>query len=290
MHDTGKGYTVGHPQKFLGALLHNAVTSGEDPSPKAKLPPAYLDLLATSTLINSCTRKYRDWTEGRLAPEGNKRAAPEEHFVWLSKDYTPYANDPGTPFVPPDFTLGLLPMKDWPCCVREPPWVLDPKGHPKPSRNMPVDSTSSMDEGKKKKKKKKKHRRSKKTENPELKVTTQGEGADTPVWTHAGPAKDSSSSSDSQSEGDSGLGSNPSIQPRQDTNTEPWWGATPRPSPDPTKEPVDDDPLSDQGEGDGDQEMPNTNEQHSEQQGIDDPAGPGPAPDEAQEGAQPGDD
>ena len=53
---------------------------------------------------------------------------------------------------------------------------------------------------------------------------------------------------------------------------------------------MDDDPLSDRGEGDGDQEMPNANEQHGEQQGVDDPAGPGPAPDEAQEGAQPGDD
>ena len=65
-----------------------------------------------------------------------------------------------------------------------------------------------MDEGKKKEKKKeKKHRCSKKLEKPELKVTTRGEGADTPVWTHAGPTKDSSSSSDSQSDGDSGLGS-----------------------------------------------------------------------------------
>ena len=245
MHDTGKGYCVGHPQKFLRALLQNAVTSGKDPSPKAKLPPVYLDLPATSPLIDSCTRKYRDWTEGRPAPEGGKCAAPEEHFVWLSKDYTPYDNDPGSPFVPPDFSLGLPPVKDWPHHVGEPPWALDPKGRPKSSRNMPVDSTSSMDEGKKKKKKKKKHHRSKKTGNPELKVTTWGEGADTPVWTRAGSAKDSSSSLDSQSEGDSGLGSNPSIQPCQDTDTEPWWGATPHPSLDHTKQPIDDDPLSD---------------------------------------------
>ena len=42
MHDTGKGYNVGDPQKFLGALLHNAFTSGKNPSPKAKLPPAYM--------------------------------------------------------------------------------------------------------------------------------------------------------------------------------------------------------------------------------------------------------
>ena len=181
--------------------------------------------------------------EEHPAPEGNERAAPEEHFVWLSKDFTPYDNDPGSPFVPPDFTLGLPLVKDWPRWVREPPWVLDLKGRPKSSCNVPVDSTSSMDEGKKRKKKK--HRHSKKTGNPELKVTTRGEGADTPVWTHAGSAKDSSSSSDSQSEGDSGLDSNPSLQPHQDTDTEPQQGATPRPSLDHTKQPADDDPLSD---------------------------------------------
>ena len=150
MHDTGKGYNVGDPQKFLGALLQNAVTSGKDPSQKAKLPPAYLDLLATSPLIDSCTRKYRDWTEECLAPEGDEHAAPEEHFVWLSKDYTPYDNDPGSPFVPLDFTLGLPPLKDWPRQAGEPPWVLDAKECPKPVRNVLVDSTSSMDEAKKK--------------------------------------------------------------------------------------------------------------------------------------------
>ena len=143
-----------------------------------------------------------------------------------------------------------------------------------------------MDEGKKKKKRKKKHRRSKKTGSPELKVTTRVEGADTPVWTRAGSPKDSSSSSESQS--DSGVGSNPSFKPRQDTDTEPWWGTviTPRPSPDHTREPPDDDPLSDRGEGNGDQEMPNADKL----QGVQDPTGPRPAPSEAQEGAQPGDD
>ena len=285
MHNTGKGYNVGDPQKFLGALLQNAVTSGKDPSPKAKLPPVYLDLPATSPLIDSCTRKYRDWTEERRAPEGDKHAAPEEHFAWLSKDYTPYDNDLGLPFVSPDFTLGLPPIKDWPHRAGEPPWVLDLKERPKPVCNVPVDSTSSMDKGKKKKKKKKKHCHSKKTGNPELKVTTWGKGANTLVWTNAGSAKDSSSSSDSQSDGDSGLGSNPSFQPRRDTDTEPQWGATPRPSPDPTKEPLDDDPLSDRREGDGDQEMPNANEL----QGVNDPAGPGPVPGEVPEGVQLGD-
>ena len=81
------------------------------------------------------------------APEGDEHAALEEHFVWLSKDYTPYDNDPGSPFIPPDFMLGLPPVKDWPCQASEPPWVLDPKERPTLVRNVPVDSTSSMDEG-----------------------------------------------------------------------------------------------------------------------------------------------
>ena len=200
----------------------------------------------------------------------------------------PYDNDPGSPFVPPDFTLGLPPVKDWPHRAGDPPWVLDAKEHPKPVRNVLVDSTSSMDEGekKKKKKKKKKHCHSKKTGDSELKVTTRGEGANTPVWTHAGSTKDYSSSSDSQSEGDSGLGSNPSFQPCQDTDTEPQRGTNPRTSLDPTKKPADDNPLSDHGEGDGDQEIPDANEP----QGVNDPADPGPVPGEVAVGAQPGDD
>ena len=284
MHDTGKGYNVGDPQKSLGALLQNAVTSRKDPSPKAKLLPAYLDLPATSSLIDSFTRKYRDWMQEHVASEGGKRPAPEEHFVWLSKDYTPYENNPGLPFVPPDFTLGLPPIKDWPHWVGEPPWVLDPEERPKPVHNIPVDSASSMDKGKKKKKKKK-HRCSKKNGKPELKVTTQGEGADTPVWEPTGSPKDSSSSSGSQSEGDSGLGSNPSFKPHPDTDTELRQGITPRPSPDPTKEPADNDPLSEWGEDDGDQEMPDAN-----QQGVNDPADPGPVPGEVPKEAWMGDD
>ena len=108
--------------------------------------------------------------------------------------------------------------------------------------------------------------------------------------THAGPTKDSSSSSDSQSNGDSGLGSNPSIQPHLGTDTESWRGVALRLSPDATREPVEDDQLSDWDEGDGDQDMPDANEQ----QGDHDPAGSGPmpvlVPDETQEGVQLGDD
>ena len=217
-------------------------------------------------------------------PEGGECPALEEHFVWLSKDYMPYENNPGSPFVPPDFTLGLSPVKDWPRQVGNPPWVLDPEERPKPVRHIPVDSTSSMDEGKKKKKKKK-CCRSKKNGNPELKVTTRGEGANTPVWAPTGSPKDSSSSSDSQSEGNNALGSNPSFKPHQDTDTKPRQGTTPRLSPDPTKEPADDDPLSERGEDDGDQEMPDTN-----QQGIDDPADSGPVPGEVPKEVQMGDD
>ena len=87
-------------------------------------------------------------------PEGDECPALEEHFVWLSKDYMPYDNnDPGSPFIPPDFTLGL-PSVHWPGQAGEPPWILDLEECPKPVHKVPVDSTgaSSMDEGQKKKK------------------------------------------------------------------------------------------------------------------------------------------
>ena len=74
------------------------------------------------------------------------------------------------------------------------------------------------------------------------------------------------------------------------TDTEPQRGVSLRLSPDATREPVEDDPLSDRDEGDGNQDMPDANEQ----QGDRDPAGSGPTPvlvpDETQEGAQLGDD
>ena len=222
MHDTGQGHNMGDPQKFLRALLHNAYSSGNHASPKAKLPLAYMGMPAYSPPIDSCSREYSDWS-GEWVPEGGKRSPPEEHFVWLSKDNTPYDTDPGSPFVPPDFTLGLPPVRDWPHRARHPPWILDPEEYPKLDHKVPVDSTgvSSMDEGKKKKKKKKKkkHRHSKKSDGLELKVTTRGEGANTVVWTITASPKDSSSSSSSQSNGDSSMGS--SIQPRRGTDTEP---------------------------------------------------------------------
>ena len=128
MHDMGKGYNIGDPQKFLGALLHNAFTSGKTPSPKAKLPLAYLDMPAASSLIESCTREYRDWMEDSPTPDSDERSPPEEHFVWLSKDYMPYNNDPGLLFVPPDFTVGLPPVQDWPHQAGESPLDLGSRG------------------------------------------------------------------------------------------------------------------------------------------------------------------
>ena len=171
MHDTGKGYSVGDLQVFLGAQLHNADTSGKGPSPKAKLPPAFLDRQAGHPLVDSCTQEYRDWTKDFPALARSKNTL-EEHFVWLSTGHQPYTHDPGSPFVPPDFTLGLPPVRDWPHWSGEPPWPLDPKDCPKPKPDLaaPADSTgaSSPDENKKQRKKKK-HRRPRKSE---LKVTT----------------------------------------------------------------------------------------------------------------------
>ena len=140
------------------------------------------------------------------------------------------------------------------------------------------------------KKKKKKHRCSKKSEKPELKVTNRGEAADTPVWTHARSAKDSSSSSDSQSDGDSGLGSNPSIQPHRGTDSKSRRGVALQLSPDATREHIEDDPLSDWGGGDGDQDMPDANEPKGDCDPAGSRLGPVPIPDEAPEGAQLGDD
>ena len=43
MHNSGGPYSVGHPQRFTGALLHNAYRSRDTPSQKANLPLAFLD-------------------------------------------------------------------------------------------------------------------------------------------------------------------------------------------------------------------------------------------------------
>ena len=252
MHDTGKGYNVGDPQVFLGEQLHNAYTSGKGPSPKGKLPPAFLDRPVGHPLVDSCTREYRDWTKDFRAPAGNKNTL-EDHFVWLSTSHQPYTHDPGSPFIPPDFTLGLRPVWDWPCWSWEPPWPLDPKDRPKPKPDLvaPADSTraSSPDEGKQRRKKKK-HCCSKKAE---LKVTTRGLGTDDPVWTNAGSAGSSSSTASSQSEEDSGLGSNLRVTDTEPQTRAPLW-ASPNAPRDPT-EVMEDAPLSDRGDANEDVEM-----------------------------------
>ena len=252
MHDTGKGYNVGDPQVFLGVQLRNAYTSGKGPSPKAKLPPAFLDRPVGHPLVDSCTREYWDWTKDFPAPAGSKNTL-EEHFVWLFTSYQPYTHDPGSPFIPPDFTLGLPPVWDWPHRSGEPPWPLDPKDRPKPKPDLaaPADSTgaSSLDESKQRRKKKK-HRCPRKAE---LKVTTRGLGAEDPVWTNTGSARSSSSMASSHSEGDSGSGSNLRV-----TDTEPQTRAPLRASPDARRDPtevMEDAPLSDRGDTNEDIEM-----------------------------------
>ena len=197
MHDSRMPFNVGHPQRFVGALLHNAFPAGDKPSPKVKLPLAFLDHL-TKFPIDSCVWEYRDWTT-----DCEDQSSLDEHFVWLSNEFMPFQTDPGTPYVPPDFTLGLPAVGDWLKQTGEVPWVLDPAEHPTPAVQSHHESTgpSSGDE-RQKRKEKKKHRRPKKQE---LKVTTRGQGDDVPIWTHT--RSNLSSSSESQTEGDSGIGS-----------------------------------------------------------------------------------
>ena len=197
MHDSGMPFNVSHPQRFMGALLHNAFPAGDKPSPKAKLPPAFLDH-PTKFPIDSCIREYRDWTT-----DCEDRSSLDEHFVWLSNEFTPFKTDLWTPYMPPDFTLGLPAVEDWPKQTGEVPWVLDPAEHPRPAVQSHHKSAgpSSGDE-RWRKRKKKKHHRSKKQE---LKVTTRGQGDDAPIWTHT--RSNLSSSLESQTKGDSGVGS-----------------------------------------------------------------------------------
>ena len=79
MHVSGEHYNVGHPQKYMEGLLHNAYEAGEEShSPKAKLPLAFVDSAVYLFPVDSCVQPYRDWTT-----DHEDRPAPEEHFVWL---------------------------------------------------------------------------------------------------------------------------------------------------------------------------------------------------------------
>ena len=266
----------GHNMVFLRAQLHNAYTSGKGPSPKAKLPPAFLDRPAGHPLVDSCTREYRDWTKDFPALAGSKNTL-EEHFVWLSTGHQPYTHDLGSPFIPLDFTLGLPPVWDWPRRSGEPPWPLDPKDRPKPKPDLaaPADSTgaSSPDENKKQRKKKE-HRRPRRSE---LKVTTRGLGTNDPVWTNTGSAGSSSSTASSHSEGDSGLGSNLRV-----TDTEAQTGAPLQPSPDAQGDPskvMEDAPLSDRDCANEDFEMVDAKVIEAEWPGGDGGSAPRRSPD-----------
>ena len=61
MHDSGMPFNVSHPQRFVGALLHNAFLVRDKPSPMVKLPPAFLDH-PMKFPIDSCIQEFRDWT------------------------------------------------------------------------------------------------------------------------------------------------------------------------------------------------------------------------------------
>ena len=116
MHVSREHYNVGHPQKYMGGLLHNAYQAGEEShSPKAKLPLAFVDSAVYLFPVDSCVWPYWDWTT-----DHEDRPALEEHFVWLSEETMPFCTDPGQPHVPPDFTLGLAEVRDWLAWDREP--------------------------------------------------------------------------------------------------------------------------------------------------------------------------
>ena len=258
MHVSGEHYNVGHPQKYVGGLLHNAYEAGEEShSPKAKLPPPFVDNVVYLFPVDSCVWPYRDWTT-----DHEDRPALEEHFIWLSEETMPFCTDPGQLHVPPDFTLGLADVSDWSVWDGEPPWILDPKECPKPVRPDPGSASPGSagpgaENGSQNRKNRKKHRCRPRSE---LKVTNRGEGRDSPVWSQGGP---SSSSESSASGVDSGFSS---TQKQQGVNT---TGATvlqgdrtPLLSPATVKKldtgDYDNDPLSDHLDykpSDDDQEM-----------------------------------
>ena len=197
IHMSREHYNVRHPQKYVGALLHNAYEARGDPkSLKAKLPLAYLENAVYKFPVDSCVWPYKDWTSDAIGD--NPTLA--EHFVWLSEESMPFCTDPGQLHILPDFTLGLADISDWPAWAREVPWILDHKECPKPAHPGPDSAGLGSGNNSQKRKWKKKHRRRKK---PELKVTNRGEGRDSPVWSHG----DTGSGLESSSGPDSGFSS-----------------------------------------------------------------------------------
>ena len=269
MHDSRMSFNIGHPQRFIGALLHNAFPAGDKPSFKVKLSPAFLGQ-PTKFPIDSCIWEYWDRTT-----DCEERSSPDEHFVWLSNKFMPFKTDLGTPFVPPDFTLGLPSVEDWPKWTGEVPWILDPAKHPRPAVQSHHESAGPSSGDEKRRRKKKKHRRPKKQE---LKVTTCGQGDDAPVWTNTG--SNLSSSSDSQTKGDNGVSSYRRLQGNAQSITQ--YDHTPRYSPETVRKldegGLEDALLSDHSVGsDGDQEMVSGDDRIEEAMGTDPVQPTGPA-------------
>ena len=129
--------------------------------------------------IDSYVQDYRDWTT-----RWGDRPPPEEHIIWLSSALVPFQTDPGTPFIPPDFTLGLPAVEDWPKQAGEVPRILDPAEHPKlavQSHHESAGPSLGDKRWKRRKKKKKRHRKR------ELKVTTRGKVKMPPYGPASGP-------------------------------------------------------------------------------------------------------
>ena len=145
---------MGHPQKYMGGLLHNAYEAGEKShSPKVKLPLAFVDSMVYLFLLDCCVQPYWDWTtyyEDRPAP----------------------AQDRGSSWI--------LDPKECPKLV-----------HPDPGSAGLGSTSLGAENGSWKRKNRKKHRRRLRSK---LKVTNHGEGKDSPVWSHGGPGSRSESS------------------------------------------------------------------------------------------------
>ena len=197
--------------------------------------------------------------------------------MWLSNEFTPFQTDLGVPYVPLDFTVGLPTVRDWPKQTGDTPWILDPAEHPRPAVQSHHKSASlSSGDEKRKKRKKKKHCRAKKLE---LKVTTQGQGDDTPIWSQT--RSNLSSGSDLQTEADSGIGSYQ--KPQNDAGSTTRQDHTPRYSPNTIRRleegDLGDAPLSDRGRNsDDDQEMVSVDDGVEEAMGTNPVWPPGQGP------------
>ena len=130
MHDTGKGYNVEDPQVFLGALLHNAYTSGKGPSPKAKLPLAFLDRLAEHPLIDSCTRVYRDCTKD-FSGSRWRRTHSRRAFRLVVHQLPTIHSQSGVTFRTPGFHFGAASCAGLALLVWGASLAPGPKGPPK---------------------------------------------------------------------------------------------------------------------------------------------------------------